>query len=73
MNTQTKTERKEHELTPITRALHDAGSSPSEVARLEKVSPSTVTKVMLGQSTSARIRSRIEQIVGKPWDEIRAA
>lgn len=73
MNAQKKSDRKEHELTPVTLALYNAGSSPSEVARLEKVAPSTVTKVMLGQSTSARIQRRIEQIIGKPWDEIRAA
>lgn len=73
MKSQTKPDRKEKELTPVTLALHNAGSSPSEVARLENVSPSTVTKVMLGQSKSARIQQRIERIVGKPWDEIRAA
>jgi transcriptional regulator with XRE-family HTH domain len=73
MNAQKKTDRKEPELGPVTRALHKAGSSPSEVARLENVAPSTVTKVMLGQSRSARIQRRIEQIIGKPWDEIRAA
>ena len=73
MNERTKPDRKEKELTPITLALHNAGSSPSEVARLENVAPSTVTKVMLGQSKSARIQQRIEQICGKPWDQIGAA
>jgi hypothetical protein len=61
------------ELTPITMALRAAGSSPSEVARQAGVSPSTVTKVMLGQSRSAKIEALIESITGKPWDVLRAA
>lgn len=73
MNAHKKAERKGWELSIIAQMLKDAGSSASEVARLEKVSPSTVTKVMLGQSTSASIQKRIESILGKPWDEIRAA
>lgn len=73
MNSHKKPERKEYELSAVAKALQEVGSSPSEVARLEKVSPSTVTKVMLGQSTSARIQKRIESIIGKPWAEIRAA
>jgi hypothetical protein len=56
--------------TPVTRALHRAGSSPSEVARIEKVSPSHVTKVCKGESKSARIVARIEQITGKPWHKL---
>ena len=56
--------------TTITKALHRAGSSPSEVARLEKVSPSHVTKVMKGESKSARIQRRIESITGKPWHKL---
>ena len=53
--------------TAITKMLQRAGSSPSEVARLEKVSPSLVTRVMRGHSTSARVQARIEAILKKPW------
>lgn len=61
------------ELTPIARALRAAGSGPSDVARRAGVSPSTVTKVMRGQSRSAKIEKLISDITGKPWDELRAA
>jgi lambda repressor-like predicted transcriptional regulator len=65
--------RQERELTPITKALHNAGSSPSAVARKAGVTPSTVTKVMLGQSRSAKIEALIEDITGKPFDKLRTA
>jgi hypothetical protein len=54
----------------ITKLLYKAGSSPSEVAELEKVSRPHVTRVMKRQSTSARIRKRIESILEKPWDKL---
>lgn len=66
-------QRQDRELTPITKALYAAGSSPSAVARQAGVSPSTVTKVMLGQSRSAKVEALIERITGKPWDKLRAA
>lgn len=56
--------------TAITKLLWRAGSSPSEVARLEKVSPSLVTRVMRGHATSARVRKRIESILKQPWDKL---
>jgi len=56
--------------TAITKMLQRAGSSPSEVARLEKVSPSLVTRVMRGHATSARVRKRIESILKQPWDKL---
>lgn len=61
------------ELHPIAKALRAVGSGPSDVARRAGVSPSTVTKVMRGLSRSARIEKMISEIVGKPWDELRAA
>ena len=71
MNTlNTKPVRRRKQFTRGTLALYNAGSSPTEVARLEGVSQAHVTKVCKGESKSARIQQRIELITGKSWDEI---
>jgi transcriptional regulator with XRE-family HTH domain len=57
----------------ISLLLNQAGSSASEVARLAEVSPAHVTKVMKGESKSARIQKIIESILKKPWDKLVAA
>jgi hypothetical protein len=56
--------------TKITVMLYQAGSSPSEVARLGKVSSASVTKICKGESKSARIQGIIESILNKPWDKL---
>jgi len=56
--------------TPIARMLYRAGSSPTDVAELEGVSQSHVSKVMRGQRTSAAVQKRIETILKKPWDKL---
>jgi hypothetical protein len=65
-----KKRRKPVRAAAITKLLYKADSSPTEVARLEKVSRPHVTRVMKGQSKSARIQKRIESILKTPWDKL---
>ena len=57
-------------VTALTIELYRVGSSPSEVARLENVSPTHVTKVMKRETVSARIQKRIAKILKRPYHEL---
>lgn len=50
--------------------LHKAGSSPSEIAREEQVSPAIVTNVVRGERTSHRVAYAIAAKTGIPTERM---
>jgi predicted transcriptional regulator len=79
MNRKPKTPTRRLRRNRITLLLMQAGTSPSEVARLEGVTKSAVYRYCAGKSESARIQKRIEKILRdagllkKPLRELIAA